>query len=254
MQNGWIKLHRKIQENGIYSDSNMLKLWIHCLLKASHKERSQLVGNQMVELLPGEFITGREVLSDEFNKGVKKADRVSAITLFRWLNNFEKWQMLNIKKTTKYSVVTVLGWSEYQHDEQQLNNKRTTDDQQLNTNKNVKNEKNEKKIDMGGSEDETEISKPKRKTEKKLEYAELVKMTETEYSKLVESHGEPATKSMIEILDNYKGSKGKNYASDYRAILSWVVKRFQQENNIFVPTQSVAIKTSNPFIDMNAGE
>ena len=34
---------------------------------------------------------------------------------------------------------------------------------------------------------------------------------------------------MIEILDNYKGSKGKKYRSDYRAILNWVVNRYNEE-------------------------
>ena len=37
---------------------------------------------------------------------------------------------------------------------------------------------------------------------------------------------------MIEILDNYKGQSEKNrrkYDSDYRAILSWVVERFEEE-------------------------
>lgn len=34
---------------------------------------------------------------------------------------------------------------------------------------------------------------------------------------------------MIEILDNYKGAKGKRYKSDYRAILSWVVNRLEDD-------------------------
>ena len=38
-----------------------------------------------------------------------------------------------------------------------------------------------------------------------------------------------ATKRMIEILDNYKGAKGKRYKSDYRAILTWVVDRYNEE-------------------------
>jgi hypothetical protein len=60
-------------------------------------------------------------------------------------------------------------------------------------------------------------------------YAEFVRMTEEEYQKLIEQYGEKATKKMIEILDNYKGATGKTYKSDYRAILSWVVKRYQEE-------------------------
>jgi hypothetical protein len=31
----------------------------------------------------------------------------------------------------------------------------------------------------------------------------------------------------IEILDNYKGSKGVKYKSDYRTILGWVIERLE---------------------------
>lgn len=63
----------------------------------------------------------------------------------------------------------------------------------------------------------------------KTQYAELVSMTEAEYAKLVEKYGEAATLRMIEILDNYKGQENKRYASDYRAILNWVVQRYEEE-------------------------
>lgn len=73
--------------------------------------------------------------------------------------------------------------------------------------------------------------KKNKKSKPKKKYAEFVSMTEEEYKKLVEQHGEQATKQMIEILDNYKGASGKTYESDYRAILSWVVKRYQEEKS-----------------------
>lgn len=47
--------------------------------------------------------------------------------------------------------------------------------------------------------------------------------------KLLAAHGPADTKRLIEILDNYKGATGKRYASDYRAILSWVVDRLREE-------------------------
>lgn len=130
---GWISLHRKLQEHEIYADPYILKLWIHCLLKASHKERNQLVGNQVVNLEVGQFITGRKALANEFNKGAKDTHIISESTLWRWLLLFEQLQMLNIKKTTKYSVVTVVNWCEYQGTEQQLNSKWTADEQQMNS-------------------------------------------------------------------------------------------------------------------------
>lgn len=145
---GWIKLHRKLFENPIYTNANMLKLWIHCLLKASHAEHDQLVGNQMVKLKPGDFVTGRNALAEEFNKGAKPDEYVSAITLWRWMKNFEKWEMMNIKTTTKFSVISILKWHEHQQDEHQMNSKRTADEQRVNTNKNVKNDKNDKKSNL----------------------------------------------------------------------------------------------------------
>ena len=54
-------------------------------------------------------------------------------------------------------------------------------------------------------------------------------MTNREHEKLLAAHGPADTKRLIEILDNYKGATGKRYASDYRAILSWVVDRLREE-------------------------
>ena len=63
----------------------------------------------------------------------------------------------------------------------------------------------------------------------KYKYAEFVSLTRDEYAKLCEQFGEAQTNRMIEILDNYKGAKGKRYKSDYRAILTWVVDRYNEE-------------------------
>ncbi|MGA4519621.1 hypothetical protein ACPA0F_20395 [Solibacillus silvestris] len=141
-------MHRKVMDNPIFSNANMLKLWILCLLKATHTEHKQLVGNQIIVLQQGQFITGRDALFNEFNKGAKSSEVVSSVSLWRWLKKFEEWQMLNIKTTTKYSVVTVFNWVEYQQSEQQVNNKRTANEQQMITNNNVNNANKENKKDM----------------------------------------------------------------------------------------------------------
>lgn len=80
-------------------------------------------------------------------------------------------------------------------------------------------------------EPEAKPKKRKQKSIPKVQYAEFVTMREQEYEKLVEEFGEQRTRRMIEILDNYKGSNGKKYDSDYRAILSWVVKRLEDEES-----------------------
>jgi len=75
-------------------------------------------------------------------------------------------------------------------------------------------------------------SKAKKQGAKKIQYAEFVAMTNDEYQSLIANErlgSENAVKRCIEILDNYKGSSGKKYASDYRAILNWVITRYEEE-------------------------
>lgn len=68
--------------------------------------------------------------------------------------------------------------------------------------------------------------------EKKNKYSPFVSMVESEYSKLVLEYGEDNTKKFIDKLNNYKGSTGKKYKSDYLTILNWVVAEVLKENRI----------------------
>ena len=54
-------------------------------------------------------------------------------------------------------------------------------------------------------------------------------MTEDEYEKLVKRFGRLAAEKAVEMLDNYKGQNNKRYASDYRAILNWVMDRVNEK-------------------------
>ena len=152
---GFISLHRKVMSSAIWSDANYLKLWIYCLLEASHKDRKQLVGNEMISLERGQFVTGRFSLSDEMNRGVKPKQRLSERTWFRYLENLEMWGMLTIKSTNKYSVVTINKYDDYQgvfnndvqQTDHQVSNKSPSNDQQMTTNNNVNNANNVNKKD-----------------------------------------------------------------------------------------------------------
>lgn len=88
--------------------------------------------------------------------------------------------------------------------------------------------------------------KAKAEKKKKYKYAEFVSLTRDEYAKLCEEHGEDATKRMIEILDNYKGSSGKKYKNDYRTILNWVVDRYYEEQRRNGSYQRQHIISANP--------
>ena len=56
--NGYIKLHRQLIESPAFQNEQLLKVWICCLLKASHTEHDEIVGHQIIHLEPGQFVFG----------------------------------------------------------------------------------------------------------------------------------------------------------------------------------------------------
>lgn len=127
----WIKLYRKLLKSPIFDNEKALKVWVWCLLKATHVEREQLVGRQTVQLKKGEFIFGRKKASQELKMKEK--------TLYDYMKLLENLQMLVIKSNNKFSIVSIEKWENYQDKKINSDNKRTTDEQQMNTNKNVNN-------------------------------------------------------------------------------------------------------------------
>lgn len=136
---GWIKIHRKMLENPIIcKDSDYLSVWIYLLLNATHKEIPALFKGEKITLHPGQLITGRKSMSDKL--------KISESKIYRIINEYKSEQQIEQQTSNKNSLITILNWNKYQQseqqNEQQMNNKRTTTEQQLNTNKNVKNDNN----------------------------------------------------------------------------------------------------------------
>lgn len=111
-----------------------------------------------------------------------------------------------------------------------------------------------KQEDGAGAEDASEQAEEPKKRKKKTtpqadkkQYAEFVSMTETEYASLVERVGEKAAAMCIETLDNYKGSSGKKYSSDYRAILNWVIDKVKEKHKELFASPMDDDTDGNPF-------
>jgi len=141
MRDGWIKLHRRLQDKGFYKNSKYVHLWIHLLLKANHKPQEIMWDGKTFILQPGQFITGRKKIAEK--------TRINRSSVERILNYFKNEHQIEQQKTTKGRLITILKWKRYQGDEQQneqqVSNKRATSEQQVSTNKKDKNVKNVKK-------------------------------------------------------------------------------------------------------------
>jgi len=109
-------------------------------MKASHKKRTARIGFQEIELEPGQFIYGRKKASAEL--------LISERSARTCLKSLIKTQNVTIKTTNKFSIITIVNWATYQTEESKTTNKTTnnrpTSDQQVTTDKNVKNVKNER--------------------------------------------------------------------------------------------------------------
>ena len=146
MENGYIKLYRSSLKKGWLQNPKLWAFWCWCLMKASHREHKQIVGHQVVDLLPGQFVFGLKAASKELRQSIQ-----SIRTHLKFCTKVE--QNLTVKTTNKYSIITIVNWDSYQVDEElpnkqnnnQLTNKQQTTNKQLTTNKNGKNGKKEKK-------------------------------------------------------------------------------------------------------------
>lgn len=141
MNIGWVKLHRQFKDWEWYNKSEMVHLFIHCLIKANFKDSSF----QGIECKKGSFITSLKHLSDETN--------ISIQTIRTCLKKLQLTKEIDVKSTNKLTQITICNYDSYQQESdetnKQLTNNQQTTNKQLTTieeRKENKEEKEEKNI------------------------------------------------------------------------------------------------------------
>ena len=198
----------------VWKDSDHLAVWIYLLLNATHKDMDVLFKNKRITLKPGQLITGRKSIAKKLDISESKVHRV--------LKMLEIEQQIEQQTSNKNRLIAIVGWNEYQSCEQQIeqqvNNNRTTSEQQVNTNKNIKNDKNDKKeikppyplTEFGFSSrmEESIHLWLKYKKEKKDSYTETgFKTLLGKMKKNIDEYGEQAVISLMDesMSNNWKG-------------------------------------------------
>lgn len=130
MNNGWIKLHRKILDNPVVmKDADHLTVWVYLLLVATHKDLPTMYGGKKIILHPGQLVTGR--------KKISKATGVNESKVKRILNLFESDQQIDQQKERYGTLISINAWNEYQlcdqQNDQQVTNEWPTSDQRVTT-------------------------------------------------------------------------------------------------------------------------
>jgi len=109
MESGWIKIHRKIQGWGWYSDSKMVHLFLHLLLEANQENRTW----KGQEIKRGQLIFGRKKVSETL--------AISEQSLRTCMERLKSTNEITIESTNQFSLVTVVNYDDYQ-----LNGKKST--------------------------------------------------------------------------------------------------------------------------------
>lgn len=132
--NGFIKLHRQFLNWQWYTEPNVMRVFLHLLLKATFKEFKWKEEN----ISKGQVIVGRKRLAEEL--------KISESQVRTALKKLERSGEIAIKSTNKYSVITIRKWDFFQNEKGSFANKSPTNSRQIaNKSPHMNNKKNVKK-------------------------------------------------------------------------------------------------------------
>lgn len=238
---GFAKIPNDLTEWAWFNDNNTLAVYIRLILGAAWRDREY----KNVHLKRGQIVTTIPQIAEQSNLTVQQVRTV--------IDRLKSTGKITVERTSKFSIITLIEYDcdavynsqdnspttdNQQSDNRQVTDKQRTGNRQIADKQQtyfIINKKTEDNIDrMSESADARAPARettgdPPMSTSPKEKYAELVTLTEEEYRKLVEKHGEAVVQWCIQKLNSYKGATGKTYASDYSAILLWVLDSYQEE-------------------------
>ena len=137
MADGWIRLHRSIQEHWIWEDEpyDKARAFIDLLLLANYEDKKLLYKGEVIECKRGDVNLSISVLADRWHWSRHKVSD--------FLNALQRDGMISQKRTVHRTVISIVNYSVYQGcEDSKKDNKRTVKGQQKDiTNKDNKENK-----------------------------------------------------------------------------------------------------------------
>lgn len=109
---GWIKIHRKLQDCFIWTDSEPFdrrSAWLDLLLQSEHKEKRLLIKGKTVIITRGQRFTSTLKLAERWHWSVNRVRRFLAL--------LEEQQMITTERNKDGIILTIVNYGLYQ-DEQ----------------------------------------------------------------------------------------------------------------------------------------
>ncbi|MCF8009018.1 MAG: hypothetical protein K9K32_04570 [Halanaerobiales bacterium] len=222
--NGWISLHRKIQNHWIWDNEEKFdkrSAWVDILLMVNHEKRKVNLGNELLTVESGERITSERKLAKRWNWSRTKVRN--------FLDLLKKDNMIEFNKIPqKRTRLKVLNYSDYQNIKNQIktskkpeeDHKRTSKEPQKDLNNN---DNNDNKIHIHADEIE-EIYSCWKDLLSDVNNARLTKKTK----KLIATKLKKWDKEDIkQSIKNYN----EIYRSDYYYSHNWTLQKFIKQSN-----------------------
>lgn len=186
---GWISLYRSIQDHWLWQERPFSKgqAWLDLLLLANHKDNKFLLGNELIKVKKGSFITSQKKLMERWGWGSEKTRT--------FLKLLDSDGMIRFEANKKRTTITIVHYDSYQNQngsnpynsrdsEECQNENRTSAERQQNdtrtsaeTNNNDNNDNNVNK-EREESNKESELDKLSLSQDKAIDlYAYVEKIT-----------------------------------------------------------------------------
>ena len=205
---GWVRLWRGQFDSWVskkpFCDGYA---WCYLYATANHKAGTVNFRNEYIKIERGQFLTSKLQLQKRFSWTYRHVEN--------FLKALQNDEMITYRTVNRYTIINIVNYERFQskpegiveQSEEQVDNRVITERKQGNTNKNVKNEKNEEKRKV----------------------FDFIYLTEIEHNKLLKDYGLEVTDTYLHKLDDYIGVIGedvakKKYKSHYHVIKSWYRK------------------------------
>lgn len=208
LENGYIKLHRKLIKWKWYHDANTFRVFIHLLLTANY-ERGYFEGHVIER---GQCVTSVSKMANI----LQLTDREVRTAL----NHLKTTNEVTNTSTPKFSIISIKNYDRYQLGDKQ-NDKQTTSKRQAND-KQMTNERQQCKKDK---ESKRKIKKDKeeRGALHPHGYFDNVLLSDFEIDDLKKRFHD-VYQNKIDHLSRYMETTGKSYQNHYAVLIDWLEK------------------------------
>ena len=140
MNNGWIKIHRKMMEHWIYQNSQYFHWWTDLLMNGNFEDKKILIKGNLYDCKRGQSLYSLDTWAKRW--------KVDKSKVRRFLQLLQNDGMIVIENVSVSTRITICKYECYQDernaDETEVKRKRNADETQMTPTKELKKDKNEK--------------------------------------------------------------------------------------------------------------